>query len=145
RRRSTTAKAGGCSVAAAMPVATLSAVATMKPRRSMARAKRWHSGASSSTSSRLRSLSGRPSSAEGPLTTGVVLCMLMSSFILCRLSHRRFAFHAFEHGSFPLNYDLCAAIRHVGEADARAGALQQALRNEDAEPHMLPVAIAAAG
>src|SRR5690242_16175513 len=68
--------------------------------------------------------------------------MLMSSFILYRLSHRRFAVHAFEHGSFPLNYDLCAAIGHVGEADACAGALQQALRDEDAEPHMLALATA---
>src|SRR5690242_8634946 len=71
--------------------------------------------------------------------------MLMSSFILYRLSHRRFAFHAFEHGSFPFHYDLCAAIGHIGEADARASALQQALRDEDAEPHMLPLAAAAAG
>src|SRR6185312_7473926 len=70
--------------------------------------------------------------------------MLMSSFILYRLSYRRFAFHAFEHGSFPLDYDLRAAIRDVGEADPCAGALQQTLRNEDAESHMLLIAAAAA-
>src|SRR6516162_3156728 len=46
-RMSTTAKAGGRPVAAATASAKLSAVATTKPRGSIARAKRWHNGASS--------------------------------------------------------------------------------------------------
>src|SRR6185437_7999908 len=136
RRRSTTAKAGALPVTAATPDCTLSAVATMKPRRSMARASRWQSGASSSTISRLRSESGQPSSIEGP-GEGVCASFIISMPSLQSFLHRDLAVHSFERAAPPLHDNLCAAIRQIAEAHPRAGALEQALGDEDAEPHML--------
>src|SRR5438552_6202469 len=143
RRRSTTAKAGGCAVAAAVPVATLSAVETTKPRRSIARASRWHSGASSSTTSSVRSASDRPRSrvASSSVAAGcwgrslafifrslVVSCRAGSCGIVPRLR--------LQIGTIPGNDNMRAAFDEIVEGQFGAAALQQALRDENAEPHM---------
>src|SRR5580704_15283461 len=143
RRRSTTAKAGGCAVAAAVPVATLSAVETTKPRRSIARASRWHSGASSSTTKSVRSASDRPrnrvaSSSAAAGCWGRSLAFIFWSLVVsCRAGGCGIVPRLrLQIGTIPGNDNMRAAFDEVVEGQFGAAALQQALRDEDTEPHM---------
>src|ERR1051325_2818914 len=161
-RRSTTAKAGACAVAAVVPAETLSAVETTKPRRSMARASRWQSGASSSTIRSVRSLSDRPRRGAASMVSepagrvrSVVFIGGSSLFsfqqpgglsVFCSLAARgifgcdirsRFCLQI---GTVPGNDNMRAALDEIVEGQLGAAALQQALRNEDAEPHMAGLA-----
>src|SRR5262249_11923814 len=152
RRMSTTAKAGICSLAAATPAATLSAVVTINPRRFMARASRWHNGASSSTISSVRSDSGRrcsspaKASAPGRFSRSLVSMVLPLTLSTDRLLSRKGDrdgytgagfLHHLQIGTFPENRNMRAAFRKVLESQPRATALEQALRDEYPEPHMV--------
>src|SRR5438105_386053 len=143
RRRSTTAKAGGCAVAAAVPLATLSAVETTKPRRSIARANRWHSGASSSTTKSVRSASDRPrnrlaSSSGAAGCWGRSLAFICRSLVVscgagcCGIVPRL----CLQIGTIPGNDNMRAAFDEIVEGQFGTAAFEQALRDEDAEPHM---------
>src|ERR1051325_9559603 len=161
-RRSTTAKAGACAVAAVVPAETLSAVATTKPRRSMARASRWQSGASSSTIRSVRSLSERPrrgaasmvSEPAGRVRSVVFLggaslfsfqqpgglsgfCSLAARGIFGCDIRSRFCLQI---GTDPGNDNMRAALDEIVEGQLGATALQEALRDEDPEPHMAGLA-----
>src|SRR4051794_37974854 len=153
-RRSTTAKAGACAVAAVVPAATLSAVETTKPRRSIARASRWQSGASSSTMRSVRSLSDRPrrgaaSMVSGPagrvrsvvFIGGSSLRLFFSSLAACGIFgcgiRSRFRLQI---GTVPGNDNMRAAFDEIIERQFGAAALQKALRDKDAQPHMAGLA-----
>src|SRR5271165_58746 len=136
-----------------MPPATLSAVVTTKPRRSIARASRWHSGASSSTISKVRSDSGSPrspvESGAGPVgefgrsLVSMIAPLTLSADQLRRmrcLSARRGRtsfFHHLQIGTIPGNRNMRAAFGEIIEDQPRAAALEQALGDEDPEPHMV--------
>src|SRR5215831_5916271 len=135
-----------------MPPATLSAVATTKPRRSIARARRWQSGASSSTISNVRSASGRfcsslesVSAAErfGRSLVSMALPLWLPApqpGLTIGVSHRRGpanSLHHFQIGTIPRYRNMRAAFRQIVEYQVCAAALEQGLRDEDAEPHMI--------
>src|SRR5271168_2422727 len=136
-----------------MPPATLSAVATTNPRRSIARASRWQSGASSSTISKVRSDSGSPcrpvesvSVAEGRFGRSLVsmILPLMPSAAQFRRAKRMGGrrggtkfLHHLQIGTIPENRNMRAAFRQIIENQPRSAALEQALRDEDAETHMI--------
>src|SRR5713226_958027 len=140
RRRSTTAKAGGRSCAVAIPPATLSAVSTTKPRISIAWARRRRSGASSSTMSRRRSDSGSPRNDIAPSSVSVRFMPQPSCWDL--VLHMQ-AGRGLDGSAPPLNDDVRSALGQVGEIDLCASALEQGLRDEDAEPQMLRLAATA--
>src|ERR1041384_6004275 len=156
-RRSTTEEAGACAVAAVVPAETLSAVETTKPRRSIARAGRWQSSASSSTIRSVRSLSDRPRRGAASMVSepagrvrSVVFIGGSSLFsfqqpgglsVFCSLAARgifgcdirsRFCLQI---GTVPGNDNMRGALDEIVEGQVGAAALQEALRDEDAEPH----------
>src|SRR5580693_2896014 len=136
-----------------MPPATLSAVDTTKPRRSIARASRWQSGASSSTISNVRSDSGSPcrpavstSVAEGRFGRSLVSMILpltpsaaqfrWAKRVRGRRGRTKFLHHL-QIGTIPENRNMRAAFRQIIEHQLGSAALEEALRDEDAEPHMV--------
>src|SRR5690348_2124550 len=109
-----------------MPAATLSAATTMKPRFSMAWARRWRKGASSSTIRRL-------------LSSLMALFLILGDLVPIAFQARIQAL--FLHpGGIPPYHDLTAAGRTVAETDAGPRPLQEGHGDEDAKPHMLALA-----
>src|SRR5207248_9135066 len=147
-RRWTTARAGACAVAAVVPAATLAAVETTKPRRSIARASRWQSGASSSTMRSVRSRSDRPRRGAASMVSGpagrvrsVVFIggsslLRFSSLAACGIFgcgiRSRFRLQI---GTVPGNDNMRTAFDEIIEGQFGAAALQKALRDKDAESH----------
>src|ERR1051325_11813440 len=134
----------------------------MMMRRSMARASRWQSGASSSTIRSVRSLSDRPrrgaasmvSEPAGRVRSVVFLggaslfsfqqpgglsgfCSLAARGIFGCDIRSRFCLQI---GTGPGNDNMRAALDEIVEGQIGAAALQEALRDEDAKPHMAGLA-----
>src|SRR5271168_2638240 len=57
--------------------------------------------------------------------------------LMRRRRGRTNSFYRFQIGTVPGNRNMCAAIGKVIEGELGTAALEQALRDEDAEPHMV--------
>src|SRR6516225_7498763 len=103
--------------------------------------------------SKVRSDSGSPCNPEeNPSAAGRVSRSLVSMIVPFyagrgstraneRMSGRRGGaglLYRLQIGTIPRNRNMCAAFGEIIKDQLRAAALEQALRDEDAEPHMVP-------
>src|SRR6478735_2018862 len=129
-RRSSTAKAGGRAVWASASATEPTAV-TMKPRNSSARAIRLRKAASSSASSKVRSLALVALARTGETGRGAPVSLMASpwdNWSLCSL----------EDGVWPAHGDCSAAVPGAAITETHCGtrAFQKCLRDEDPQTHV---------
>src|SRR4051812_42123896 len=145
--RSTTAKAGGASLARALPSATDSAIATAKPRASMARASRSRSGRSSSTirsvfSSVMLSLcpaaGSKIAKALFPAALGGAHITPAPHASICLgafRGHRRL--RPVDHPTRPADFHPGPAARRIAGFNHPSGLFQQDFGDKEAQTHPL--------